>query len=108
MENYKTHYEMIKGTKYLIIDHASAKVKDKEHVRQNLYKQSRDKGEDVLVMYFDEVYPDCSITAWDIVFYIFCVIIFPPSILYVIYSINKLKELQKKRDNAIRFYDVKL
>ncbi len=29
-------------------------------------------------------------------------------ILYVIYSINKSKELQKKREEAIRFYDVKL
>lgn len=108
METYKTHYETRKGAKYLIIDHAPAKDKEKEQVRQSLYKQCRDKGEDVVVMYFDEVYPDHTITAGDIVFYIFCVIIFPPMILYVIYSINKSKELQKKREEAIRFYDVKL
>ena len=51
METYKTHYETLKGAKYLIIDHA----KEKEQVRQSLYKQCRDKGEDVVVMYFDEV-----------------------------------------------------
>lgn len=55
METYKTHYETLKGAKYLIIDHAPAKDKEKEQVRQSLYKQCRDKGEDVVVMYFDEV-----------------------------------------------------
>ena len=109
MENYYTgHYETLNGTKCLIIDHMPANKEEKEQVRQDAYKQCRNKGEDVTVMFFDEVYPDHTITAGDIICYIFCVIIFPPVILYVIYEVYKSKQLQKKKEEAIRFYDVKL
>lgn len=108
MKTYKTHYETLKGTKFLIIDHTPAKSKEKEQVRQEIYKQCQDMGEEVVVMFFDEVHPNHTITIWDIILYVFCVIIFPPMVLYVIYSINKSKELQKKKEEAMRFYEVEL
>lgn len=100
MINYPTHVE--KGI--IVIDFPRpVSRKEQQTIRNAVFEQYGHKIG--CALFFDEMYPEHKI---GIIFYIITIIIFPPMILIIPFSIKKQKKMQLERENAIKQYNVKL